>query len=434
MRLRTWLKTLRQRRVLLLGWRSLGYVLGEIPVVAALAFPGLLWTVVVAAAVKGGSSPGGVLVVVAVGCGLFAAGAPLVAMPLAKLERWRLRLVDPRPISSGHRGLAATGPWRRLSARYREPATWREVAYAVLLATAGPVAHALVFGIAFVLLMLLISPLLTIGAGGPVAVFLGTAATFEEALWYALPALVALPVVPLLLGLLAAGHAALARALLHDGRERLRTELVEVSRSRARLVDAFEVERRRIERDLHDGAQQRLVGLTLKLGLARLDVPADSSVHQNVSAAHDEAKQLMAELRELVRGIHPRVLTDRGLPAALGELADRCPIPVALHAGLPDRFPAHVEVTAYFVVAEALTNIAKHSAATAASVTARHDAGVLAVEVADDGRGGADPARGTGLTGLADRVAVIDGKMLLSSPVGGPTLLRVELPCPVPSE
>jgi signal transduction histidine kinase len=202
-----------------------------------------------------------------------------------------------------------------------------------------------------------------------------------------------------------------------------------VSRSRARLADAFEAERRRIERDLHDGAQQRLVSLTLQLGLARLDLPPGSPAAETITAAHEQAKQLMAELRELIHGIQPQVLTDLGLPAALGELADQAPIPVAVDAHLAGRLPSQIENTAYFVVAEALTNIAKHSGATSASVTARQHHGVLTVEISDNGHGGANPRSGTGLTGLADRVAVTGGRMLLSSPAGGPTLLRVELPC-----
>jgi signal transduction histidine kinase len=209
----------------------------------------------------------------------------------------------------------------------------------------------------------------------------------------------------------------------------LRAELVEVARSRARLVDLFEAERRRVERDLHDGAQQRLVGLTLRLGLAKVDLPPDSPAYAEVTAAHDEAKELMTVLRELVRGIHPRVLTDRGLPAALGELADRASVPVSVRADVPDRLPAPVEAIGYFVVAEALTNVAKHSGADTARVSASRQAGKLVLEVADDGVGGADPARGTGLTGLADRAAVVGGRMLLSSPPGGPTVVRVELPC-----
>ena len=236
--------------------------------------------------------------------------------------------------------------------------------------------------------------------------------------------------VPYLLTLLAGGHAAVARTLLLGGSaEQLRAELTEVSRSRARLAGAFEAERRRIERDLHDGAQQRLVSLTLQLGLARLDLPPGSPAAETITAAHEQAKQLMAELRELIHGIQPQVLTDLGLPAAIGELADQSPLPVTVTADLQERPPGQIENTAYFVVAEALTNIAKHSGATSASVTARQHHGLLTLEISDNGHGGADPRCGTGLTGLADRIAVTGGKMLLSSPADGPTLIRVELPC-----
>jgi signal transduction histidine kinase len=137
----------------------------------------------------------------------------------------------------------------------------------------------------------------------------------------------------------------------------------------------------------------------------------------------------MADLRDLIHGIQPQILTDLGLPAALSELADQAPVPVTVYSGLTGRLPGQAENTAYFAVAEALTNVAKHSGAASASVTARASEGTLVVEIRDDGRGGADPARGSGLTGLADRVAVAGGRMLLSSPPGGPTLVRVEVPC-----
>jgi signal transduction histidine kinase len=231
------------------------------------------------------------------------------------------------------------------------------------------------------------------------------------------------------LTLLAGGHAAVARTLLAASDERLRAELVEVSRSHARLVDAFEAERRRIERDLHDGAQQRLVSLTLQLGMARLALPPGSRAADDVAAAHEQAKQLMAELRELIHGIQPQILTDLGLPAALGELVDQSAVPVSVDVDLPSRLPSQIESTAYFVAAEALTNVAKHSGASNANVTARQHDSVLTVEISDNGRGGADPRGGTGLTGLADRVAVTGGRMLLLSPSGGPTVLRVEPPC-----
>jgi signal transduction histidine kinase len=276
------------------------------------------------------------------------------------------------------------------------------------------------------------SPLL-VSDGGEVSLGFGQVADVEGALPYALAGTALLPAVPYVFALVAGAHAAAARALLCGGdTEELRAQLVEVSRSRARLVDAFEAERRRIERDLHDGAQQRLVGLTLQLGMARLDLPPDSPAARTVTEAHTQAKQLMAELRALIHGIHPQVLTDRGLAAALRELADDAAVPVTVSTDLPERLPEHVSHAAYFVVAEALTNVAKHAQAASASVTARLRDGVLVVEVGDDGQGGADPARGSGLTGMADRVAVADGRMLLSSPPGGPSLLRVELPCSDP--
>jgi signal transduction histidine kinase len=173
--------------------------------------------------------------------------------------------------------------------------------------------------------------------------------------------------------------------------------------------------------------------------MARLDLEEDGEADRRVASAQAKANDLIEELRQLVRGIHPRVLTDRGLPAALAELADHCPVPTRVDTEIPGRLPAHVEGTAYFVVAEALTNVYKHTEANAATVHARTGPGapdepdVLVVEVTDYGAGGADPAKGSGLTGLKDRVAVMGGTMELSSPEGGPTRIRVELPCrPIP--
>ncbi|MFF5365727.1 sensor histidine kinase [Streptomyces sp. NPDC013187] len=222
---------------------------------------------------------------------------------------------------------------------------------------------------------------------------------------------------------------AVARAVLFPKDRELR----EVVRSRARLVDAFETERRRIERDLHDGAQQRLVALTVKLGLAGLDLPPGSAAAKEVCEAHALAKEALTELRELIRGIHPQILTERGLPAAARDIAGRCPVPTDLDLDLPGRLPAAVEQTAYYVTAEALTNIARHSGADRCRVTARCRDGVLRLDIEDNGSGDADPERGTGLTGLADRIAAADGRMLLSSPPGGPTVLRAEIPCGGPA-
>jgi signal transduction histidine kinase len=195
-------------------------------------------------------------------------------------------------------------------------------------------------------------------------------------------------------------------------------------------VDVAAAERRRIERDLHDGAQQRLVALAMDLGMAREKFAGDPQAARTLlDEAHDEAKRALAELRNLARGIHPAVLTDRGLDAAVSALAARSPVPVEVDIDLHDRPPGAIESTAYFVVAEALANVAKHAAATHAQVRITKEGGRLVVEVRDDGVGGADPAGGSGLTGLADRVASIDGRLTVASPQGGPTVVRTELPC-----
>jgi signal transduction histidine kinase len=267
--------------------------------------------------------------------------------------------------------------------------------------------------------------------GGPFEVTPWRATTLPQTVPFFFAGLVLLAAWAYLVTLAAGADAALTRSLLCSGgrEDQLRAELTEVAASRARLADAFEAERRRIERDLHDGAQQKLVALTMQLGLARLDLPPRSAAAQAVTAAHEQAKQLMADLRDLIHGIQPQILTELGLPAALTELADQAPIPVAVNSALVGRLPGQTENAAYFAAAEALTNVAKHSGAASASVTARVSGSILVLEVRDDGHGGADPAQGSGLTGLADRVAVAGGRMLLSSPPGGPTVLRVEVPC-----
>jgi signal transduction histidine kinase len=434
---RTPLDAVVRRRFLVTGWpwRSLGYLLATPAVAVAAGLPltllGLPWIALLLQLAEGGTGwpLGTVMLAVVLGAVLIGAGGPLVALPLAILERWRLRLVDARPAESGHRRPPDHGLWPWLRTRYTEAATWRALGYTALLVTVAPLLYAVGFLLVAMVGVLVSSPLLVDGTD-PVALGFGEVTRVEDTLPYALAGFALLPAVPYVFALVAGVHAAAARTLLCAGDSaELRARLVEVSRSRARLVDAFEAERRRIERDLHDGAQQRLVGLTLQLGLARLDLPPDSPAARTVAEAHTQAKQLMAELRQLIRGIHPQVLTDRGLAAALRELADDAAVPVTVGTDLPERLPDHVQHAAYFVVVEALTNVAKHAQAAGASVTARVQGGVLVVEVRDDGRGGADPARGSGLTGMADRVAVADGRMLLSSPPGGPTVLCVELPC-----
>jgi signal transduction histidine kinase len=226
----------------------------------------------------------------------------------------------------------------------------------------------------------------------------------------------------------AAVQVAMARLLLEPGeRERLIVRVDTLEETRAGMVAAADAERRRIERDLHDGAQQRLVALAMTLGRARATEDPEVS-RRLVDEAHGEAKEALVELRNLARGIHPAVLTDRGLDAAVSALAARCPVPVAVDVDLPRRAGPNAEAIAYFVVAEALTNVAKHSRATRAWLTAEYQHDRLVVEVLDNGVGGAYPG-GTGLSGLRDRVRAIDGDLMVVSPPGTGTTLRVELPC-----
>jgi signal transduction histidine kinase len=203
-------------------------------------------------------------------------------------------------------------------------------------------------------------------------------------------------------------------------------------RRRTRAVEQTGTQLRRIERDLHDGAQARMVALALQLGRARDDIESGLSPQQvavRVTAAHEEAKQALVELRDLARGIYPAVLNDLGLDGAVPLLTTRCPVPVSTDIDVPHRPDGAVETTAYFCIAELLTNIAKHSHATAASVLIRRDADHLLIEVEDDGRGGASVGSGGGLEGLAARVDTIGGHLTMSSPTGGPTRIRMELPC-----
>ena len=223
--------------------------------------------------------------------------------------------------------------------------------------------------------------------------------------------------------------AAAALALENDRLDaELRARYAELQASRARLVAAGDAARRRIERDLHDGAQQRFVALALTLRLARSRVPDDSEAAALLDGGLSELSAGLGELRELARGIHPAVLTERGLEPALASLAARAPVPATINAR-PGRLPAAVETAAYFVVAEALTNVAKYADATAAEVTLRRDDGHVVIDVEDDGVGGADPAAGSGLRGIEDRVAALDGRLQIESPAGGGTRLHAVIPC-----
>jgi signal transduction histidine kinase len=214
----------------------------------------------------------------------------------------------------------------------------------------------------------------------------------------------------------------------------LAERLTRVDASRTRLVESFDSERRRIERDLHDGAQQRLVMLAMGLGVARVEVVkalgADHPAALGVASAHDQAKALMDELRAFVRGIHPKALTDLGLVAALDQLTADMPLPVTVTSSLDRRPTPAVENAAYFAASEALTNVVRHSGASHATVSVAGDGTDLVVEVTDHGHGGAAPRPDSGLSWMADRLAAVDGALEVSSPAGGPTVVRMRIADP----
>jgi signal transduction histidine kinase len=209
----------------------------------------------------------------------------------------------------------------------------------------------------------------------------------------------------------------------------LRAKVDELSASRARIVQSGDTARRRLERDLHDGAQQRLVSLALSLRILGTRVHGDAEAERELEAARRELDHALDELRELARGIHPSVLSDRGLDAALEALAHRAPLPVELELSQGERLPESVESASYFVVAEALTNVVKYARATHACVNLMRDNGQVMVEVSDDGIGGADPVNGSGLKGLLDRVSSLGGSLEVDSRPGRGTTIRAEIPC-----
>ncbi|GAB7108991.1 sensor histidine kinase [Streptomyces phaeofaciens JCM 4814] len=418
-------------------WQALtrpGYLLSPWPWrAAAYLLTGAVTGAVTLVVLTASAVAGGVLALVLVGLPLLVVTA-LAGLPVAALERRRLRLVDADDAPGTHTEPPAPGLRSWLTTRLRERATWRELGHTVLTACLLWPAEALLLAVALLCPSAVVAtPLLlaTVGDGRETKVLkVWTVTGWPAALAAAALGVLLLAAGGYVLGVAAGARAALTRLLVAPPDGGPGPRVVELTRSRARLVHAFEAERRRIERDLHDGAQQRLVALTLSLGLARLDAPPGGPLAEQLARAHEQAGAALAELRELIHGIHPKVLADHGLEAAVADAADRSPIPVDVAFAPPvPRLPQAVEAAAYFVVREALANVARHSGADRAGVRGEHRDGRLALEVTDDGQGGADGARGTGLTGLADRVSVLDGRLTLTSPPGGPTLLRVEIPC-----
>ncbi|MGW5189675.1 sensor domain-containing protein [Kribbella sp. NPDC004138] len=247
----------------------------------------------------------------------------------------------------------------------------------------------------------------------------------------AIGVLLLLIVSPVLMRAASALDGELARSLLGRSETGALAERVsQLVTSRQQVVDSVEAERRRMERDLHDGAQLRLVSLAMTLGRAKNRLgDREPTVRAMIETAHSEAMQAITEIRDLTRGLHPPVLTDRGLDAALSGVAVRSPVPIRLRVDVKPRPSLTIEALAYFVVTEALANVAKHAAAAFAEVVVRREGDILLVDIRDDGQGGADPAKGSGLRGLSDRVAGVDGRLIVHSPPGRGTVLIAELPC-----
>ncbi|MEV6207122.1 sensor histidine kinase [Kitasatospora sp. NPDC051914] len=349
---------------------------------------------------------------------------PFCSDLLTTAQRSRLRTLRDVEVPSR---LPADAGWL---VRVRSGLTWRQASYhflvaplaacgALLLVAAWGAGLAMATIFAWIWVMPLDSPLRS-GYGW---------STTDG--WITAAGAAFLLVVPWLAGWLTRADEQAARSLLGPNRAEVLEKRVErLAVSRAGVVDAADAERRRIERDLHDGAQQRLVSLAMNLGLARrtlTDIPAEAM--QVIVEAHEEAQAAIEELRDLVRGLHPVVLEDRGLDAALSGIAARSPVPVHLDVDLHGRVAPAVEAVAYFTVSEALANVAKHSMASRVDLTVRRIGNLLHIVIDDDGIGGADPSRGSGLTGLRKRAASVDGTLSVLSPLGGPTTLTVELPC-----
>ena len=404
------------------AWRQALYL--------AIGIPAQLLALLLATAAVAGSPPVRALVPVSLIVVFLAVPA------FTTMQRYRLRAaagveIPPQPAVEWTK----TG----LVSYARSAATWRQLAYhllaAPLLAAAAVVACAtwlagltgtLVYAYAWT------RPppsLLALGQSSPPD-HLHRTLPVPTAVWLTLGGLALLAAAPWLTAAVAALDARAARMLLGPSRaEELEHRVEHLTQTRTGAVDAADAERRRLERDLHDGTQQRLVALAMNLGLARVQAQTAEQAHEALAEAHEDAKAALAELRNLIRGLHPAVLEDRGLDAALSGVTARLPIPVRLTVDLPRRPAPTIEAVAYFVVSEGLTNITKHAQASQAEVVVQQAGDRLHIIVSDDGVGGADPARGTGLAGLAKRAASVDGTLEIVSPPGGPTLITVDLPC-----
>jgi signal transduction histidine kinase len=358
-------------------WKEISHLLANLPA----SIIGFVYVVTMLATGAG-------LAVTVVGLPLLAAGLR-GSRQLGKLERGRarrllgLRIDEPSPLP-----VRRTGFFGWLWSSLKDPVGWRAVLYGLIRLPWGIVTFTVTLVSLFVL-------------------------------W---------PVLPFIARGLTNVDRAMVRGLLSPSDE-LERRIAELESDRGVVVDTAAADLRRIERDLHDGAQARLVNLAMGLGLAKEKLLEDPDAAASmVDEAHGEVKLALQELRDLARGIHPAVLTDRGLDAALSSIASRCTVPVKVSTELETRPAAAIEGIAYFTVSELLQNVSKHSGARSASVDLWRSDDRLLIQVRDDGRGGAGVDGGTGMAGLADRLGAVDGLFIVDSPVGGPTVITAELP------
>jgi signal transduction histidine kinase len=350
---------------------------------------------------------------------------------LAELERRLIRALVGIEIPSPYRpDPVGARWWRRLTARLADPATWKDLAFLLLQLPLGIVSFTVTVAVLALGLGTLLEPLYYLAA--PDATWLGAFQVDSLGLAIALMPLGALILLVGIPGLGALGrlYGWLAAQLLGSNVDpELTAQVSELEGARSRIIAAADAERRRIERDLHDGAQQRLVALALNLRMAEQRAEdGDPTAVELVRQAGEEANLALKELRDLARGIHPAILTNRGLPAALEDLASRATLPVDVVATPDERLPGAVEAAAYFVVSECLANIGKHARAETATVAVSVGAGRLTVEVSDDGVGGAELDGGSGIQGLADRVGALSGSLAVDSPPGAGTRVTAVIP------
>jgi signal transduction histidine kinase len=400
------------------GWADFVYVSAGLPL-------GLAWIIALVT-----------LLALGVSLAILTIGIPLLAITMmiwrwgADIERQRAALVLGAPIARPRRATPASHRFLdRWLARARDRTTWRDLGYMLLLGPVGIVAGTITIALWSSALAALASPAAALAA--PDGSLLDDAGTLGL-VGVAISSVLIGAIAALVTRMLATGCGALARALLaSDDRTELTERISSLEASRSGAVESADARLRRIERDLHDGAQHRLAYIAMELGRARAKLGTNDpeAVDTLLAGAHDESKRAMRELRDLVRGIHPSVLTDRGLDAALSGLAERASVPVDIRSRLDGRLPPAVETAAYYVVAESLTNVGRHSGASRAEVEVSRDNGVVVLAISDDGHGGARRRPGSGLEGLAQRVEALDGTLEVDSPQGGPTTITARLPC-----